>query len=111
MVDQGERFVRDDGFELILGRTGARDVRRPRLGRHMIDPMPTQGVVVDREFPCRSLDRRAGGEQPLDPHPFGVVASLTTPRARTLFSPHRLPPFYTLQKNSLGSKDPFPRRL
>src|SRR5258708_825948 len=55
MVDQGERFIGDDFFELILGRAGARDVRRPRLGRHMIDPMPTERVVVDREFPCSSL--------------------------------------------------------
>src|SRR5882762_1082174 len=84
MVDQGERFIGDDFFELILGRAGARDVRRPRLGRHMIDPMPTERVVVDREFPCSSLNRRTRSEQPFDPHPLGVVASPTASCPRTL---------------------------
>ena len=35
----------------------------------MIDPMPTERVVVDREFPCSSLNRRTRSEQPFDPHP------------------------------------------
>jgi hypothetical protein len=81
MVDQCERFIRDDFFELILGRAGARDVRRPRLGRHMIDPMPTERVVVDREFPFSSLNRRTRSEQPFDPHPLGMVASPTASKA------------------------------
>src|SRR5262249_58216490 len=50
MIDECERFVRDDAFELILGRAGARDVRRSSVGRNMIDPVPTQCGVVDREF-------------------------------------------------------------
>jgi hypothetical protein len=30
----------------------------------------TQCVMVDREFPRRPLDRRAGRKKPFDPHPF-----------------------------------------
>src|SRR5215470_14230201 len=55
MVDQGESFVRDDGFELIPGRAGARDVCRPRLRRDMINPVSAQRVIVDRELPRRCL--------------------------------------------------------
>src|SRR5206468_8751486 len=94
--------------ELILGHAGTRDVCRPSVGRHMTDPMPGQGVVVDREFPCRSLDRRAGGEQPLDPHPFGVVASPTASCPRTLFSRHRLSPMIFF-KNSWAAMVPLPQ--
>ena len=61
---QGKRFIRDDFFELILGRTGARDVPRPRLRRNMVDPVPTQCMMVDREFPRRPFDRRTGGKIP-----------------------------------------------
>jgi hypothetical protein len=32
MVDEGERFIGDDSFELILGHAGARDVCRPSVG-------------------------------------------------------------------------------
>jgi hypothetical protein len=49
--EQGERFVGDDCFELLFGGTGPRDVGRARLGRNMIDSVPAQGVIVDREFP------------------------------------------------------------
>src|SRR5215469_9032124 len=59
---------------------------------NMIDPMPTQCVMVDLEFPCRSFDRGTGGQKPLDAHAFEVLASLTASRPRTLFSPHRLFP-------------------
>ena len=91
MVDQRERFVRDDGFELILGRTGAGDVRRSSVGRNMIDPVPTLCVVVDGEFARRPLDRPTGGKKPFDPHAFDVIASLTAPRPRTFLPRHRLP--------------------
>ena len=59
---------------------------------HMIDPMPTQGVVVDREFPSRSLDRCPGRQQPFNPHPFEVLASLTASGPGTLLTRHWLPP-------------------
>src|SRR5262245_12171924 len=64
-----------------------------RLGRNVIDPVPTQCVVVDLEFPRRPFDRRTGSKQPLDPRAFEVLASLTAPCARTLFSHHRFPPY------------------
>src|SRR5262249_26447097 len=107
MVDQRKRFVRDGGFELIFSRTGACDVRRSSVGRNMIDPVPTQCVVVDREFPCRSFDRGTGGQKPLDAHAFEVLASLTASRPRILFSPHRLPPVI-YPENPLGRKRPPP---
>ena len=40
----------------------------------MIDPVPTQGVVIDLKFPRGCLDRRAGGEKALDPHAFEMIA-------------------------------------
>src|SRR5215467_13137109 len=59
MVDQCDRFIRDDFFELILGGTSARAVCRACLWRNVVDPVPTQCVIVDLEFPCRPLDRGA----------------------------------------------------
>ena len=50
MVDQRESFVGDDLFELIFGRPGAGDIRRAGFRRNMVPPVPTQGVIVDREF-------------------------------------------------------------
>ena len=63
MVNQRERFVRNELFELIFGRAGARDVCRPRLRRDVVDPVPAQCVIVDLEFSSGSLDRRAGSEE------------------------------------------------
>jgi hypothetical protein len=79
MIYQGERFIRDNFFELTLGHPGARDVRCPSLYRDMIDPMPTQGVRVDREFPRRSLDRRARRKKPFNPHALKMITPLTAP--------------------------------
>jgi len=76
--------------------------------RHMIDPMPTERVVVDREFPCSSLNRRTRSEQPFDPHPLGVVASPTASCPRTLFSRHRLSPMIFF-KNSWAAMVPLPQ--
>jgi hypothetical protein len=30
----------------------------------MVDPVPTQCMMVDREFPRRPFDRRTGGKKP-----------------------------------------------
>ena len=46
MVDQRERFIRDDFFELIFDDACTGDVRRPRFCRHMVDPVSPQCVVV-----------------------------------------------------------------
>jgi hypothetical protein len=69
MVDQRNRFIRDHFFELIFCRSGARDVRRARLRRDMIDPVPSQSVIIDLEFSRGSLDRCPSREEPLDPLP------------------------------------------
>ena len=92
MIDECERFVRDDGFELIFGRAGADDVRRSRLGRNVIDPVSAQRVIVDRELPRRCLDRCAGRQKPFNPHALEVIASLTAPCPGTLPSRHWLSP-------------------
>jgi hypothetical protein len=83
MVYQRERFIRYDLFELIFGRAGARDVRRPRLWRDVVDPVPAQRVIVDLEFSSGSLDRCPGREEPLDPHAFEMIATLTSASSRT----------------------------
>jgi hypothetical protein len=88
MIDQRERFVRDDLFQLIFARPGARDVRRPGFRRNMVPPVPTQGVIVDREFSSSSLDRSARRQQTLDPHALEVTAPLTSPGSRTFLSCH-----------------------
>jgi hypothetical protein len=64
--------------------------------------------MVDREFPCNSLNRRTRSEQPFDPHPFGVVASPTASCPRTLFSRHRLSPMIFFN-NSWAAKVPLPQ--
>src|SRR4029077_11288523 len=66
----------------------------------MIDPVPAQCVIVDREFSRRPFDRRAGGKQPLDPHPFQVLASLTETGSGTLLSRHWLSPRLRLIKKT-----------
>src|SRR5215471_7434911 len=91
MVDQCERFIRDDFFELILGGTSARDVCRSCLWRNVFDPVPTQCVIVDLEFPCRTLDRGASGQKPLNPRALAVITTLTASRQRTSLPPHSLP--------------------
>jgi len=58
----------------------------------MIDPVQTQCMVVDLEFPRGRLVRRARGEKALDPHAFEMIASLTSPCSRTLLPRHVLPP-------------------
>jgi hypothetical protein len=78
MVNQGKGFVGDYRFELVLGCARAGDVQSPRLWRHMIDPVPAQRVVVDIEFARRPLDRSSRRKQPLDPHPFEVIATLAS---------------------------------
>jgi hypothetical protein len=88
MVDQRESFVGDDVFELIFGRPGARDVRRAGFRRNMVPPVPTQGVIIDREFSRGSLDRCARRQQPLDPHALEVIAPPTSPGSRTPLSCH-----------------------
>jgi len=40
----------------------------------MVPPVPTQGVIIDREFSRGSLDRCARRQQPLDPHALEVIA-------------------------------------
>src|SRR5262249_21954084 len=75
----------------------------------MIDPVPTQCVVVDREFARRPLDRPTGGKKPLDPHAFDVIASLTAPRPRTFLPRHRLPRLMSFKKILWVTKIPFPR--
>src|ERR1700756_2078765 len=94
MVDQRERFVRDDFFEPVFGRAGTRNVCRSSLRRNMIDPMPAQCVIIDLEFPRGSLDRRSGCKEPLDPCAFDMIATLTVPGSRTLLSCHLMPPEY-----------------
>ena len=88
MVDQRERFVRDELFELIFSRPGARDVPCAGFRRNMVPPVPTQGVIIDREFSRGSLDRCARREQTLDPHAFEMIAPLTSPGSRTPLSCH-----------------------
>jgi hypothetical protein len=41
--------------------------------------VPAQRVVVDIEFARRRLNRSACRQQPLDPHPLKVVATLASP--------------------------------
>ena len=82
-----ERFVRNELFELIFGRAGARDVPRARLRRDVIDPVPAQCVIVDLKFQSSSLDRRADREEPLDPHAFEVITTLTAPLRRRQYTP------------------------
>src|SRR5215470_1984838 len=91
MVDQCERFIRDDFFELILGGTSARAVCRSCLCRNVVDPVPTQCVIVDLEFPCRPLDRGASGQKPLKPRAFVVITTLAAPRLRASLPPHSPP--------------------
>jgi hypothetical protein len=86
--NQPEGFVRDNLFELVLDRSGARDVRRAGFRRNMVSPMPTQGVIVDREFSRGSLDRCAGCQETLDPHALNVIAALASPGPRALWSCH-----------------------
>jgi hypothetical protein len=88
MVDQRERFVGNDFFDLVFGRAGARGVRRSCVCRNMINPVPSQCVIVDLEFPSGSLDRCPGREKPLDPLLFEMIATLTTPGSRTFLSRH-----------------------
>jgi len=57
----------------------------------MIDPVPTQGVVIDLEFLRGCLDRRAGGEKTLDPRAFEMIAPLTSPCSGTLLPWHGSP--------------------
>src|SRR5215831_18685348 len=59
--------------------------RRCDLRSNMIDPVQTQCMVVDLEFPRGRLVRRARGEKALDPHAFEMIASLTSPGSRTIF--------------------------
>ncbi len=65
---------------------------------NMVDPVPTQCMMVDREFPRRPFDRRTGGKKPFDPRAFEVLASLTASRPRTSFSPHRPSPLMSFKK-------------
>jgi len=76
----------------------------------MVDPVPTQCMMVDREFPRRPFDRRTGGKKPFDPRAFEVLASLTASRPRTSFSPHRPSPLYVLQKICRVEKASCPRK-
>src|SRR5215468_8217156 len=47
MVDQPQRLVGDELFELIFARAGARDVGRAGFCRNMVSPVPAPGVIVD----------------------------------------------------------------
>jgi hypothetical protein len=95
MIDQRERFVRDELLQLIFGRPGARDVRRAGFRRNMVPPVPTQCVIIDREFSSDSLNRPARREQTLDPHAVEVITALTSPGSRATLSCHWLfPPLY-----------------
>jgi hypothetical protein len=49
----------------------------------MIDPVPSQSVIIDLKFLRGSLHRCPGREKPLDPLPFEMIATLTAPRSRT----------------------------
>ena len=88
VVDQRKRFVRDDFFELIFGGAGARDLRYTCFCRNMVDPVPTQCVIVDLKFSRGSFNRRAGRKKPLDPHALEMITPLTSPGSRTLLSCH-----------------------
>src|SRR5262245_26949014 len=57
----------------------------------MIDPVPTQGMVVNLEFPRGCLDRRASCEKALDPHAFEMITPLASPCSRTLLLRHVRP--------------------
>ena len=92
VVDQRERFVRDDFLELIFGRARAGDLRAAGFRRNVIDPVPPQGMIVDLEFSRRCLDRRAGREEPLDAHALKMVTTLAAPGPRTFLSRHWLSP-------------------
>src|SRR5262249_6788301 len=98
VVYQPEGFIRDDLFELVLGCSGAGDVRRTRFWRHVIHPMPAQSMVVDRKFSRRSLDRCARCQQTLDPHALDMIAALTSPGSRAFWSWHLISPSLYLQK-------------
>jgi len=85
-LNQPERFVRDDLFKLVLGRSGTGNLPRSGFGRNMVPPVPTQAVVVDREFSRGSLDRCAGCQKTLDPHALNVIAALVSPGSRAFWS-------------------------
>jgi hypothetical protein len=95
MVDQTQGFVRDDLFELVFGRSGARHIAGAGFGGNVVRPMPAQGVIVDVKFSSGSLDRRARRQQTLDPHALGVITALASPGARPLLSGHLCPHKYT----------------
>jgi len=101
VVYQPEGFVRDDLFELVLGRSGASDVRGARFRRYMVPPMSTQGVIIDRKFSRGSLDRCARCQKTLDPHALNVIAALTSPGSRALWSCHLRNPQIYIFKNEV----------
>jgi hypothetical protein len=75
----------------------------------MINPVPTQSVVVDLEFSRGSLDRCPGREQPLDPHALGMIATLTAPGSRTLLPRYPIRRQYISKNNAvalIGTKIP-----
>jgi hypothetical protein len=59
--------------------------------------VPSQSVIIDLEFSRGSLDRCPSREEPLDPLPFAVIATLAAPRSRTLLSRHPVHRDYILK--------------
>jgi hypothetical protein len=77
----------------------------------MIDPVPSQSVIINLEFSRGSLDRCPSREKPLDPLPFEMIATLTAPRSRTLLSRHPVRRQYISKNNAvalIGTKIPRP---
>ena len=69
------------------------------FGRNVVCPVPSQGVIVDVKFTSGSLDRGTRRKETLNPHAFGVITALASPRARPLSSRHLYPHEYTLNQN------------
>src|SRR5262249_49424870 len=60
-------------------RAGPWSLRRLRCTPLALPPVPTQSVIIDREFSRGSLDRCARCQETLDPHALNVIAALTPP--------------------------------
>jgi hypothetical protein len=95
-----QSFLRDNLFELVFGRSGIGDVRRSRFCRNVVYPMPTQGMIIDREFSRGSLDRCARCQKTLDPHALDMIAALASPGSRAFWSWHVFPHTYILKNKA-----------
>jgi hypothetical protein len=98
------------GGGFFAGRHGViADAALPR--QNMVDPVPTQCMMVDREFPRRPFDRRTGGKKPFDPRAFEVLASPDSVPSENLFLAPSAFPAYVLQKICRVEKGFLPTKI